>query len=74
MLYTRLNFRIYVPDFDPDSCRLGSGMLFFRNDTIFPLFLFALRTAQQQCYQMVYVQGVSQLLKQSDWAQIQDFK
>jgi len=37
MLYTLLNFKIYVPDFDPVSYRLESTMmLFFRNNASFP--------------------------------------
>ena len=33
MLYTSLNFGIYVTDFDPASYRLESTMLLFRNKT-----------------------------------------
>jgi len=47
MLYTSLNFGIYVTDFDPVSYRLESTMLLFRNNTPVPLFLFRLRNAQQ---------------------------
>jgi len=47
MLYTSLNFKIHVPEFDPASCRLESTMLFFRNNTTFLLFLYRVRTAQQ---------------------------
>jgi len=36
MLYTLLNFKIYVPDFDPASYRMESTMLFFRNNASFP--------------------------------------
>jgi len=32
-----LNFRFYVPDFDPASYRLGSTMLFFRNNSTISL-------------------------------------
>jgi len=39
MLYTWLNFKIHVSDFDPASCRLESTMLFFRNNTTVLLFL-----------------------------------
>jgi len=46
-LCTALNFIIYVPDFDPDPYRLGSTMLFFRNNNTVPLFLYRVRTAQQ---------------------------
>jgi len=47
MFYTSLNVKIHVPDFDPASCRLESTMLFFRNDTIFLLFLYRVRSAQE---------------------------
>jgi len=39
VLYTSLNFKIHVPDFDPDSCLLESTMLFFRNNATVLLFL-----------------------------------
>jgi len=47
MLYTSLNFKIHVPDFDPASCGLESTMVFFRNNTTVLLFLYRVRTAQQ---------------------------
>jgi len=47
MVYTSLNFSIYVTDFDPASYRLESTLLLFRNNTPVPLFLFRVRTAQQ---------------------------
>jgi len=47
MLYTSLNFRIYVTDFGPASYRLESTMLLFRIKPPVPLFLFRVRTAQQ---------------------------
>jgi len=47
MLYTSLNFSIYVTDFDPASYQLESTLLLFRNNTPVPLFLFCVRTAQQ---------------------------
>jgi len=47
MLYTSLNFGIYVTDFDPASYRLESTLVLFRNSTPVPLFLFCVRTAQQ---------------------------
>jgi len=40
MIYTSLNFRIYVTDFDPASYWLASTLLLFRNSTPVPLFLF----------------------------------
>jgi len=46
MVYTSLNVRIYVPDFDQDSCRLGSTVLLFRDNNTMLLFLFLLRTSQ----------------------------
>jgi len=47
MLYTSLNFSIYVTDFDPISCRLESTFVLFRNNTPVRLFLLRVRTAQQ---------------------------
>jgi len=47
MLYTWLNFSIYVTDFDPASYRLESTLLLIHNNTSIPLFLFRVRTAQQ---------------------------
>jgi len=47
MLYTSLNFGIYVTDFDPASYGLESTMLLFRNKTPVPLILFSVRTAHQ---------------------------
>jgi len=47
MLYTSLNFSIYVMDFDPASYRLESTVLLFRNSTPVPLFLFRVRSGQQ---------------------------
>jgi len=40
MLYTSLTFGIYVTDFDPAFYGLESTMLFFRNKTPVPLFVF----------------------------------
>jgi len=46
MVYTSLNFSIYVTDFDPASYRLESRLLLFRNNTPVPLLLFRVRTPQ----------------------------
>jgi len=43
MLCTALNFMTYLPEFDPDSYRMGSTMLFFRNNTTDPLFLYRVK-------------------------------
>jgi len=40
MLYTSLNIRIYVTDFDAASYRLESTMPLFLSDTLVPLFAF----------------------------------
>jgi len=40
MLYTSLYFKIYAPDFHTASYRLELTILFFRNNSIVPLFLF----------------------------------
>jgi len=62
MLYTSLNFGIYVTDFDPTSYRLESTMLLFRNKTHVPLILFRVRTAQQsQTRSLSYVSTVLDL-------------
>ena len=47
MLYTSLNFNIYLTDFDPATYRLESTLLLFRNNTPVSSFLFRVRTAQQ---------------------------
>jgi len=47
MLYTSLNFRIYVTDFEPASYQLESTLSLFRDNTPVPLFLFRVWTAQQ---------------------------
>jgi len=47
VLYTSLNFKIYVTVFDPASYRLESTMPLFSNNTLVPLFLVPVRTAQQ---------------------------
>ena len=45
MLYTSLNFSIYVTDFDPASDRLESTLLLFCNNTPVPFLLFRVWTA-----------------------------
>jgi len=63
MLYTSLNFGIFVTDFDPASCQLESTMLFFRNKTLVPLFLFRVETAQQsQTRSLAFASTVLDLL------------
>jgi len=54
MLYTSLNFRIYVTDFDPTSYRLESTLPLFRNNTPVPLFFFRVRTARCQAKFLTY--------------------
>jgi len=56
------------------SCSVLFFSAFRESTKIFATRAYHMTTSDDVCCRRVCLQGVSQLLKQSDWAQIQDFK